>query len=116
MAKKNYGVSLLKGIMSFEVVCCHFLVTANAPRWQLPFSMLKSSAVPVFMLLSFLLCRDSIMSGSLETLKKRCRRLYWPQFAWGLVYLGDLLGPGAAGRLRAREPEPAPVAADHRQQ
>ena len=100
MAKKNYGVSLLKGIMSFEVVCCHFLVTANAPRWQLPFSMLKSSAVPVFMLLSFLLCRDSIMSGSLETLKKRCRRLYWPQFAWGVVYwvicsaLGLLDGSG----------------------
>lgn len=85
-AEKNYGVSLLKAIMCFEVVCCHFLDSSAIPLWQYPFSMLKTSAVPIFMMLSFLLCRGSVTGGDTGALKNRCRRLLWPQIGWALVY------------------------------
>ena len=64
-SEKNYGVSLLKTMMCFEVLACHFLPYNDALIWQQPIHMLKTSAVPVFMLLSFLPCRGR-QSGSAE--------------------------------------------------
>ena len=96
MAKKNYGVSLLKGIMSFEVVCCHFLVTANAPRWQLPFSMLKSSAVPVFMLLSWQGFYTAAEGGTVIPTLTVCREIGipWLTVAYAACLLLCLISTG----------------------
>ena len=46
MAKteRNYGLSLLKVLMCFEVLCCHFLSSATTPIWRLPLALLKTSA------------------------------------------------------------------------
>lgn len=91
-SEKNYGVSLLKTMMCFEVLACHFLPYNDALIWQQPIHMLKTSAVPVFMLLSFLLCRGAVESGNPEALKKRLKRLLWPHISWALVYyVGCLL-------------------------
>lgn len=85
-SEKNYGLSLLKVIMCFEVLCCHFLSNATTPIWRLPLALLKTSAVPVFMVISFLLCRKAMVSGDMALLGKRVRRLLWPQISWAAVY------------------------------
>ncbi len=100
---KNYGVSLLRTVMCFEVLTCHFLPYRDPPVWELPFHMLKTSAVPGFMVLSFLLCREAVESGSPELLKKRLKRLLCPQIGWALAYfivcllLGFVNGEGFIG-------------------
>ena len=88
MAKteRNYGLSLLKVLMCFEVLCCHFLSSATTPIWRLPLALLKTSAVPVFMTVSFLLCRKAVVSGDTELLGRRVRRLLWPQISWAVAY------------------------------
>lgn len=85
-SEKNYGLSLLKVIMCFEVLCCHFLSSATTPIWRLPLVLLKTSAVPVFMVISFLLCRKAVVSGATELLGRRVRRLLWPQISWAVAY------------------------------
>ena len=84
--ERNYGLSLLKVIMCFEVLCCHFLSSATTPIWRLPLTLLKTSAVPVFMVISFLLCRKAVVSGDTELLGRRVRRLLWPQISWAVAY------------------------------
>ena len=88
MAKtgKNDGVNLLKTIMCFEVLVCHFLPADGIPFWQLPLVQIRTSAVPVFMMVSFLLCRNALVSGDPGALGKRLKRVLWPQVSWAVVY------------------------------
>lgn len=84
--EKNYGLSLLKVIMCFEVLCCHFLGNATTPIWRLPLVLMKTSAVPVFLIVSFLLCRKGLVSGDMKLLGRRVKRLLWPQVSWAAAY------------------------------
>lgn len=103
-SEKNFGLSLLKIIMCFEVLCCHFLSNATTPVWRLPLVLMKTSAVPVFLMISFLLCRKGVVSGDTKLLSKRIKRLLWPQVSWAVTYYlfcvvlnlldnGELLSP-----------------------
>lgn len=54
----NYGLALLKIIMSFEVVLCHYWgrygeYTVLTGNYLLLFSWLRNLAVPVFLIISF---------------------------------------------------------------
>lgn len=72
--------------MCFEVLVCHFLPDNGIPIWQLALVQIRTSAVPVFMVLSFLLCRNSLVCGDRKALGKRLKRVLWPQISWAMVY------------------------------
>lgn len=50
----NYGLALLRILMCFEVILCHFY-NGGGSRFLFLFDVLKNYAVPVFMMMSFLL-------------------------------------------------------------
>jgi len=84
--RKHYGFALLRTIMCFVVVLCHF--------WHIPtrfafvnyLEILKPMAVPVFMMMSFFLVSKSFGTHNPGTAKKRLVRLVWPQIAWAVIY------------------------------
>ena len=84
----NISVALLKMLMCFEVVCCHFWLyeKTDVPIFLTPFYVLKDCAVPVFMLLSFFYFYKHLDEMNLNKLMMRIKRLYIPQFVWGVVY------------------------------
>lgn len=86
--KKNYnlGLSLLKMLMCFEVVLCHFWRTDECSLWLMPFWFLQSCAVPVFMIISFYFTQKSFFNCDKTYIKKRVWRLAWPQIGWAIIY------------------------------
>lgn len=82
--KQNYGVSILKTLMCFVVVCCHFLpeTISTEYRWII---FLERCAVPVFMFISFFYFGNKIQKKSVD-LTYRCNQLYFPLFSWAIVY------------------------------
>lgn len=84
--KYNYGIGILKIIMCFEVVLCHFWSPNDIPFYLFPFWRLRYMAVPVFMIVSFYLCGCIFIGGSAEKLNTRMKRLAFPYFAWGIIY------------------------------
>lgn len=81
----NYGLALLKILMCFEVVCCHFWYD-NYPLYLLPFALLLNCAVPVFMMVSFILNQETLEKTTAATFKHRFWRLAWPHIAWAFIY------------------------------
>lgn len=79
MEKKeyNYGIALLKIILSFFVVLSHFHISGTYLRYT------KSLAVPLFMMISFCLTESSLKDGSLHKCIKRIGRIYTP-FIFGV--------------------------------
>lgn len=78
--KYNYGLCLLRILCCYEVVCCHFLDAEDSAI--LAFG--STYAVPIFMLLSFVLSADKVNTSS--KLLRRLKRLCVPFWAWGLFY------------------------------
>lgn len=93
MKKKNfYGLALLRALMCFEVVLCHFW-TSDVPKYLIPFSMLRGLAVPVFMFLSFFLTEHTFLEYNKSKAKRRLWRVIYPQIGWAIIYwLGYTMG------------------------
>ena len=81
----NYGIALLRTLMCFEVVLCHFW-TIDVPKVLMPFSVLRGLAVPVFMFLSFFLTEHTFLEYNKNKAKKRIWRVIYPQIGWALIY------------------------------
>ena len=85
--KINYGFSLLKMLLAFEVLLGHF---ANwdeyNPTLVWPFRELVSLAVPCFVILSFYLMGKSFLSRDDGKFKNRLIKLLIPQVGWAIIY------------------------------
>ena len=81
----NYGCALLRMLMCFEVVCCHFWEN-NSSAVLSPFFMIRNFAVPVFMFLSFFLSGNLFCRADNLSAGKRIWRLAWPLWVWALIY------------------------------
>lgn len=84
----NYGWGILKVIMCFAVVCRHCWMNYNNEYLHTAFYNFTTWAVPVFMLLSFVLCSDFIVTTDITGLKNRVCRLYKPQCFWTIIIWG----------------------------
>lgn len=88
MIKNNYniGICILRIWFSFEVVLCHYWVydTTMSNKLLKIFANARSYAVPVFMLLSFILTENIIENG--RKVKSRLFRLLFPYVAWPILY------------------------------
>lgn len=78
--KYNIGLCLLRILCCYEVICCHYLKSDDSGilAFGCPY------AVPIFMLLSFVLSTDKINSA--DKLLLRLKRLCIPFWGWGLLY------------------------------
>ncbi len=88
MVKKenfNYGCALLRTLMCFEVVCCHFWEMNNAVFLQ-PFWMLRNYAVPVFMFMSFFFSGNLYRDNAGQFISRRIWRLALPLLGWSAIY------------------------------
>lgn len=85
--KINYGFSLLKMLLAFEVLLGHF---ANWKQYDTilmwPFRELVSLAVPCFVILSFYLMARSFLSRDEGKFRTRLIRLLIPQVGWAVIY------------------------------
>ena len=85
--KINYGFSLLKMLMAFEVLLGHFAIWEQYdPRIVWPFREMVSLAVPSFMILSFYLTAKSFLSRDDKKFKVRLKKLIMPQLIWAVIY------------------------------
>ena len=85
--KMNYGFSLLKMLLAFEVVLGHFCNWKEYDTLLLwPFRELVSLAVPSFVIISFYLMERSILSRNDEKYKTRLIKLLIPQVGWAFIY------------------------------
>lgn len=85
--KRNIGLDLLRILMSFGVVLCHFWhVDLHGPAgvWAF-FDQLKGLAVPVFMLMTFLLSARRFEAADGVWLKRRLVRLWKPFLFWSVI-------------------------------
>jgi fucose 4-O-acetylase-like acetyltransferase len=81
----NYGFALLRLLMCFEVVLCHYW-GGDGPKYLKLFSILRNTAVPVFMFLSFYLTENTFLNYKKEKALKRIERLVIPQIGWAIIY------------------------------
>jgi fucose 4-O-acetylase-like acetyltransferase len=72
--------------MCFEVVLCHFWSSAEFPKILLPFQILRSYAVPVFMFMSFFLTQKNFLKKDKNYAAHRIFKLAVPHFAWAFIY------------------------------
>lgn len=82
----NWGMALLRSIMCFMVVLCHFWDTSNAQGFFAIISWMRLFAVSVFMLMSFVLVQKTLVSHDEEKIISRFKRLLIPQIGWTLIY------------------------------
>ena len=85
--KINYGFSLLKMLMAFEVLLGHFADWSEYdPRIVWPFRELVSLAVPSFVIMSFYLTGRSFLARNDDKFKTRLVKLIIPQVIWAFIY------------------------------
>ena len=87
--KYNIGIAILKIIMCFEVVFIHTKNISNISNSNLIVKLLfnfASSAVPVFMILSFIFTDFKKLTDDKSKFKNRLIRLLLPQIAWTIIY------------------------------
>ena len=83
---KCYGFEMVRVLMCFGVVLCHFWRTPSRYALINHLEILKHVAVPVFMMISFYLVSRNFFDVRLDTVKKRMFRLIWPHVVWTVVY------------------------------
>ena len=83
----NIGLAFIRIWMSFEVVLCHFWKQGKPelgdPLWI--FSRMAQMAVPVFMLISFILTEKVIRYGKKQEVISRYNRLLIPYITWPII-------------------------------
>lgn len=85
----NYGAAVLKIIMSFEVVLCHYWLFENIsdiPVYLRIFNRLRMLAVPTFMIMSFYFLTNSALTKDIRVFKARIGRLLSPYIGWAVIY------------------------------
>lgn len=82
----NYGINILKILMSFEVVVFHFLSPELSSSYK-PFSLFGVYAVPCFMIIAFYFAATIFYNNDKSKLKKRIKRLLIPHIAWTAIYM-----------------------------
>ncbi len=89
----NYSIGLLKIFFSFVVITCHYWLSTRGGEAlclsnfiEKCFSSIRSSAVPVFFIISFLLTTKLFHSPDFSNTTKRFFRLFYPSIMWGLIY------------------------------
>ena len=81
----NYGISLLKMLMCFEVVLIHFW-KEPVSSFLIPFDILKGLAVPTFIYIAFYYSVKTFESANNKKKYKRLFRLIYPLFGWAIIY------------------------------
>ncbi len=83
----NYNTAILKILMSFIVVCCHFYYpTEHTPNIiNKPISALLNTAVPIFFMCSFYMYGQTISGWSCKKVGKRSAKLWIPNIIWGIA-------------------------------
>ena len=83
----NIGINLLKVLMAFDVILGHFCEWDNySGVFYHFFNALVSLAVPVFVILSFYLMENCIISNNYEKQNKRLYKIIIPQIGWTFIY------------------------------
>lgn len=84
--EKNYGLSILRIWMCFEVILCHFWIVQEESSFNL-FERTRDLTVPVFFFMSFLLTgKKMTCKADKMEIKKRLYRLICPQVFWSVIY------------------------------
>lgn len=78
--KFNYGIALLKVILSFVVVMCHFYTGTGITAYP------EKIAVPTFIALTFFFAENSFREKGRRISLKNITRLLIPGIFWGGVY------------------------------
>ena len=89
----NYNIGLLKIFFSFVVVTCHYWLSTRGGEsltlsnfFEKSFNEIRSAAVPVFFIISFILTSKMIYYPNYNKSSKRFIRLFYPSVMWGLIY------------------------------
>lgn len=84
----NYGLSMLRMLMCFCVVLNHFWLAEPDTLILKAFADIKQLAVPVFLMVSFLLVGHHFANPTPERVINRMFRLAWPHVFWAIAYWG----------------------------
>ena len=90
--KINFGITMLKLLLAFEVVLGHFCNWKEYNTTLLwPFRELVSLAVPCFMIISFYFMTNSLLYIDETKYRNRLKRLLIPQVGWAVIYFVVML-------------------------
>lgn len=84
--EKNSGITVLKIVMSFAVVCRHFWLNYQFASLYTHIYPVTLWAVPVFMIMSFMLSYKHFAQGDRKWFFERIWKLYKPILIWGVIY------------------------------
>jgi len=79
--KKNYGISLLRIILSFMVVIDHFYDNKKAKKYV----NILYYHIPTFFVISFYYTNKTLVSFDRNKIKFRFKRLVFPYFCWTFI-------------------------------
>lgn len=87
MEKKiNYGLSVLRVFMCFEVILNHLWSPEIDGKNFWIFLKLRPAAVPVFMIMSFYFMGRHFLDFSGKSFRLRIWRILYPQIGWAIIY------------------------------
>lgn len=78
----DIGIELLRPLLCFGVVCCHFWSSAPSFAWH----FLLPCCAPLFFLISFFLFAERFTCIDGQVVRRRLFRLYFPLFSWAVIY------------------------------
>lgn len=82
----NLGLAILRAIMCFMVVLCHFWDANDAKGILRIFRWARDASVHVFMMMSFMFVQNTLVEHNTDKIKKRFERLLIPQVGWAVIY------------------------------
>ncbi len=84
----NYMIGIIKVLMAFEVILCHYWTAGDTNSILLdPFIKLRLKAVPVFIVTSFFYLGLKLLRAPVHDFyKSRIQRLLIPYVGWAIVY------------------------------
>lgn len=85
-ADRQLGLCVLRMLMCFGVILCHFWSDDSYSKVLTPFIRLREYAVLVFMFMSFMLTQKAFVSNDLDYMGKRLWRLIVPHVGWAFLY------------------------------
>ncbi len=86
MKQTNWGLSLLRTYMCFLVILCHFWFPESPSGPTTILYQDRNYAVAVFMVMSFLLTRHTLVEHYKSKILNRFKRLLIPQIGWAVIY------------------------------
>ena len=80
---KDYGISLLRVILSFMVVIDHFYKSKNKKKYL----KVLYYHINTFFFISFYYNHKTLISSNINKIKLRFKRLIFPYFCWNTISL-----------------------------